>query len=40
MKYCCPNFEGHYLIENGFAPNIRIVKFKSELLISNVAIKK
>jgi hypothetical protein len=35
MKYCCPNFGGHYLMANGFAPNIRIVKFKSEFLISN-----
>lgn len=34
MEFCCPNFEGNYLIKNGFAPNIRIVKFTSEFLIS------
>lgn len=34
MKFCCSNFEGNYLIDNNFAPNIRIVKFKSEFLIS------
>lgn len=34
MTFCCSNFEGNYLIKNGFAPNIRIVKFKSEFLIS------
>lgn len=34
MKFCCSNFEGNYLVNNGFAPNIRMVKFKSEFLIS------
>ena len=34
MKFCCSNFEGNYLIENGFAPNIRIVKFTSKFLVS------
>ena len=34
MNFCCSNFEGRYLIKNGFAPNIRIVKFTSEFLVS------
>jgi hypothetical protein len=33
MRFCCSNFEGNYNISNNFAPNIRIVKFKSESLI-------
>jgi hypothetical protein len=40
MKFCCSNFEGNYLIKNGFAPNIRIVKFTSEFLISQNANKE
>lgn len=37
MKFCCSNFEGSYQIKNGFAPNIRIVKFTSDFLISQNA---
>lgn len=34
MKFCCNNFEGSYYIGNSFGINIRIVKFTSNLLIS------
>ncbi|MDX8339761.1 hypothetical protein SLH46_11240 [Draconibacterium sp. IB214405] len=40
MKFCCSDFEGFYSVKNELAPNIRIVKFNSEYLVSKKSITR